>query len=200
MGKNNPSVFVEGKLFNSKDAETLFVPGETKVINDGKDNRFEKCKNTSDIRQCRSPSPPPMAIDGEGLALVFKKIKPKNGTMVITANGQEEFYPDGVAIPQELLDAGAEVISGRMECSENGPQFVPGKVMEIHGIRTFIPGKMIRDEASGELVFVPGKMIDGKNGPRFWPGQVSCNFLALGKMQFLFALKPFICDRKYVTE
>ena len=96
--------------------------------------------------------------------------------MVIAANGQEEFYPDGVAIPQEILDAGAEVISGRMECSENGPQFVPGKVMEIHGIRTFIPGKMIRDEASGELVFVPGKMIDGKNGPRFWPGQVSCNF------------------------
>ena len=71
------------------------------------------------------------------------------------------------------LDSGAEQITGRMECTENGPQFVAGKVMEIHGIRTFIPGKMIRDESSGEMVFVPGKMIDGKNGPRFWPGQVS---------------------------
>ena len=79
MGKNNPSVFVEGKLFNNKDTETLFVPGQTKIVNEGKDNRFDKCKNISEIRQCKSPSPPPMAIDGEGLALVFKKIKPKNG-------------------------------------------------------------------------------------------------------------------------
>ena len=47
------------------------------------------------------------------------------------------------------------------------------KLQEIHGIRTFIPGKTIRDEQTGELVFVPGKMIfDGKNGPRFLPGQV----------------------------
>ena len=44
---------------------------------------------------------------------------------------------------------------------------------EIHGIRTFIPGKMIMDEETQQLVFVPGKMVfDGKNGPRFWPGQV----------------------------
>ena len=49
----------------------------------------------------------------------------------------------------------------------------PLKFQEIHGIRTFIPGKTIRDEQTGELVFVPGKMIfDGKNGPRFLPGQV----------------------------
>ena len=92
--------------------------------------------------------------------------------MVVTPNG-EEFFPEGAVIPSELIESGtAELVSGRMECTENGPQFVPGKVMEIHGIRTFIPGKMIKDEATGELVFVPGKMIDGKNGPRFWPGQV----------------------------
>ena len=136
----------------------------------------------SEIRQCKVPSPPPMAIDGEGLALVFKKIKPKNGTMIVTKEGFHEFFADGAHIPQDLLDSGAEQITGRMECTENGPQFVAGKVMEIHGIRTFIPGKMIRDESSGEMVFVPGKMIDGKNGPRFWPGQVSTILIAMKRL------------------
>ena len=32
--------------------------------------------------------------------------------------------------------------------------------------------RFFKDEVTGENVFVPGKMIDGKNGPRFWPGQV----------------------------
>ena len=64
--------------------------------------------------------------------------------MVVTPNG-EEFFPEGAVIPSELIESGtAELVSGRMECTENGPQFVPGKVMEIHGIRTFIPGKMIK--------------------------------------------------------
>ena len=91
--------------------------------------------------------------------------------MVVTKNGSE-FFPDGTVIPQDLIDSGAELVTGRMECTENGPQFAPGKVMEIHGIRTFIPGKMIRDEMSGELVFVPGKMIARKNGPRFCPAKI----------------------------
>ena len=165
------SIFIEGKLLNVRDkssAETLFVPGNT--IHKGDDNRFEKCANVNALKLTKSPSPPPLALETQGLALIHKKIKPKNGTMVVWDNGSQ-FYAEGSDIPQHL--PGAEFISGRMECTENGPLFVAGKVMEIHGIRTFIPGKMIMDEERQQLVFVPGKMVfDGKNGPRFWPGQV----------------------------
>ena len=106
---------------------------------------------------------------------------------MVTPNG-DEFFPEGAVIPPELIEksGGAELVSGRMECTENGPQFVPGKVMEIHGIRTFIPGKMIKDEVTGENVFVPGKMIDGKNGPRFWPGQVIGKIKKIIKIQIFF--------------
>ena len=124
------TVFVEGKLFSGKGSETLFVPGHTTIINDGQDNRFEKCKNAGEIRSARSPSPPPIAIDCEGLSLIYKRIKPKNGTMLMWKDGSQ-FFPEGVDIPQDLLDSatGAELITGRMECTENGPQFVAGKVM-----------------------------------------------------------------------
>ena len=43
--------------------------------------------------------------------------------------------------------------------------------MEINGFKTFIPGKMMKDE-SGEEIFVPGKVIETKNGQKFVPGQV----------------------------
>ena len=124
------SVFVQGKLFDNKDVETLFVPGNTTAINDGKDNRFEKAKDINEIRTERSPSPTPVAMDSEGLSLVYKRIKPKNGVMVIWDNGSQ-FFPEGTEIPQDLIDSGADLISGRMECTENGPQFVAGKVMVI---------------------------------------------------------------------
>lgn len=124
------TVFVQGKLYNSKDADTIFVPGGTTLINDGQDNRFEKCKEPNEIRSSKSPSPPPLAMDSEGLSLIYKKVKPKNGTMVMWANGSQ-FFPEGAEIPQELIDSGAESISGRMECTENGPQFVAGKVMVV---------------------------------------------------------------------
>ena len=39
------------------------------------------------------------------------------------------------------------------------------------GKKTYV-SFFFKDEVTGENVFVPGKMIDGKNGPRFWPGQV----------------------------
>lgn len=120
------SLFVEGKLFNNKDSETLFVPGCTTIINDSLDNRFEKCKEPNDIRTMKSPSPPPVALEGEGLSLIYKRIKPKNGTMIVWENGSR-FFPEGVEIPQDLQDK--EQIMGRMECTENGPQFVAGKVM-----------------------------------------------------------------------
>ena len=79
------------------------------------------------MRMTRSPSPPPVVMDGEGLSLVYKRIKPKNGTMVMTGENISQFFPEGTEIPQEFIDA--EHISGRMECTENGPQFVAGKVM-----------------------------------------------------------------------
>ena len=46
------------------------------------------------------------------------------------------------------------------------PTFYPKQ-----GVKTFIPGKFLKD-SSGKDVFVPGKMINGKNGPKFVPGQV----------------------------
>ena len=73
-------------------------------------------------------------------------------------------------MPEDL--EGAEVTEGRMEYNKDGPHFVPGRVMEINGVKTFIPGKAVVDD-SGEEVFVPGKMIETKNGPKFVPGQVS---------------------------
>jgi len=72
-------------------------------------------------------------------------------------------------IPKEFISC--ERIPGRLECSEDGPKFVAGKVMEINGIKTFIPGKMLKD-SQGREIFVPGKMINGKTGPKFVPGQV----------------------------
>ena len=79
------------------------------------------------MRTTRSPSPPPSVMDGEGLSLIYKRIKPKNGIMVILGENDSEFFPEGTEIPPEFRDA--EQISGRMECTENGPQFVAGKVM-----------------------------------------------------------------------
>ena len=47
-------------------------------------------------------------------------------------NGSQ-FFPEGTEIPEELMDV--EQISGRMECTENGPQFVAGKVMVNNPLR-----------------------------------------------------------------
>ena len=77
----------------------------------------------------RNPSPPPAVMDGEGLSLIYKRIKPKNGIMaMLPGENNSQFFPEGTEIPSDLMDS-AEQISGRMECTENGPQFVAGKVM-----------------------------------------------------------------------
>ena len=87
----------------------------------------------------RNPSPPPAVMDGEGLSLIYKRIKPKNGIMaVLPGENNSQFFPEGTEIPSDLMDS-AEQISGRMECTENGPQFVAGKVMvcSFIGLGTF---------------------------------------------------------------
>ena len=87
----------------------------------------------------RNPSPPPAVMDGEGLSLIYKRIKPKNGIMaVLPGENNSQFFPEGTEIPSDLMDS-AEQISGRMECTENGPQFVAGKVMvcSFLGLGTF---------------------------------------------------------------
>ena len=87
----------------------------------------------------RNPSPPPAVMDGEGLSLIYKRIKPKNGIMaVLPGENNSQFFPEGTEIPSDLMDS-AEQISGRMECTENGPQFVAGKVMvcSFLGLATF---------------------------------------------------------------
>ena len=108
-----------------------------------------------------------MLVDSGNMSMIFKKYRPCPGVMVKTKNGTK-FYPDG-KVPGDL--EGAEVSEGRMEYGKDGPHFVGGKVMEIGGVKTFIPGKIVVDD-SGEEVFVPGKMIETKNGPKFVPGQV----------------------------
>ena len=108
-----------------------------------------------------------MLVDTGNMSMIFKKYRPCPGVMVKTKNGSK-FYPDG-KVPEDL--DGAEVLEGRMEYGKDGPHFVSGKVMEIGGVKTFIPGQMVVDD-SGEQVFVPGKMIETKNGPKFVPGQV----------------------------
>ena len=87
----------------------------------------------------RNPSPPPAVMDGEGLSLIYKRIKPKNGIMaMLPGENNSQFFPEGTEIPSDLMDS-AEQISGRMECTENGPQFVAGKVMvcSFLGLATF---------------------------------------------------------------
>ena len=108
-----------------------------------------------------------MLVDTSNMSMIFKKYRPSPGVMVKTKNGSK-FYPDG-KVPADL--EGAEVAEGRMEYGKDGPHFVGGKVMEIGGVKTFIPGQMVVDD-TGEEVFVPGKMIETKNGPKFVPGQV----------------------------
>ena len=108
-----------------------------------------------------------MLVDTGNMSMIFKKYRPCPGVMVKTKNGSK-FYPDG-KVPEDL--EGAEVLEGRMEYGKDGPTFVSGKVMEIGGVKTFIPGQMVVDD-SGEQVFVPGKIIETKNGPKFVPGQV----------------------------
>ena len=162
---DNSNEFIEGR-FVKKGEEVLFVPGKTTVFVDGVANRFDTANNKQHVSLQKSPSSA-MLIDCNNLSMIFKKYRASPGVMVKTKNGTK-FFPDG-KVPDDL--EGAEIMEGRMEYNKDGPLFVPGKVMEINGVKTFIPGKMMKDE-SGEEVFVPGKMIETKNGPKFVPGQV----------------------------
>jgi hypothetical protein len=81
------------------------------------------------------------AINEAALSVVFKKAKAKTGVTVMTADGPK-FFPEN-DIPEHLR--GCETVPGRLECFEDGPKFVPGKVMEIHGVKTFIPGKFLKE-------------------------------------------------------
>lgn len=74
-------------------------------------------------------------------------------------------------MPQDIDESAAEIIPGRMECGEDGPTFVPGLSMELHGVKTFIPGKVQKND-DGSETFVPGKEIHTKNGLKFVSGQV----------------------------
>ena len=158
--------FIEGKLLKRGDT-TVFVPGKTSVFIDGVSNRFDKVTDSKTLSLQKSPSTA-MLIDPQNLSMIFKKYRPCPGVMVNTKDGMK-FFPEG-KVPADLEELG-EVLQGRMEYTQEGPKFVCGKVMEINGVKTFIPGKLIKNE-EGEEVFVPGKMIDTKNGPKFVPGQV----------------------------
>ena len=157
--------FIEGKFVKRGEA-AVFVPGKTTVFIDGVSNRFDKVNDNKSLSLQKSPSSA-MLIDSHNLSMIFKKYRPCEGIMVQTKDGMK-FYPEG-KVPADL--DGAEVLQGRMEYSKDGPKFVPGKVMEINGVKTFIPGKLVKND-DGEEVFVPGKMIETKNGPKFVPGQV----------------------------
>ena len=157
--------FIEGK-FIKKGETAVFVPGKTSVFIDGVSNRFDRVNDAKGMSLQKSPSAA-MLIDPHNMSMIFKKYRPAPGVMVKTKDGMK-FYPEG-KVPEGL--EGAEVLVGRMEYTKDGPKFVPGKVMEINGVKTFIPGKLVENE-DGLEIFVPGKMIETKNGPKFVPGQV----------------------------
>ena len=157
--------FIEGKFIKKGDT-AVFVPGKTAVFIDGVSNRFDKVNDGKSLSLQKSPSSA-MLIDPHNLSMIFKKYRPSPGVMVRTKDGMK-FYPEG-KIPADL--EGCEVLQGRMEYTKDGPKFVAGKVMEINGVKTFIPGRLMTDE-DGEEIFVPGKMIETKSGPKFVPGQV----------------------------
>ena len=151
LGEANGSTeFIEGR-FITKNGDVLFVPGKTTVFVDGVGNRFDAAKDKQNATLQKSPSGA-MLIDSKNLSMIFKKYRASPGVMVKTKNGTK-FYPDG-KVPDDL--EGAEILEGRMEYNKDGPHFVSGMVMEINGVKTFIPGKKIVDD-SGEEVFVPGK-------------------------------------------
>jgi len=157
--------FIEGRFLKKGD-DALFVPGKTTVFIDGVGNRFDKISDKKNVVLQKCPSNA-MLVDCNTMSMIFKKYRASPGVLVKTKNGSK-FYPDG-KVPDDV--EGAEIIEGRMEYNKDGPHFVPGKVMEINGVKTFIPGKIVVDD-SGEEVFVPGKMIETKSGPKFVPGQV----------------------------
>ena len=75
------------------------------------------------------------AINDASLSVVFKKAKAKIGVMVMTSEGPR-FFPEN-EVPENL--DGCEIVPGRMECFEDGPKFVPGKIMEIQATSSFYP-------------------------------------------------------------
>ncbi len=160
-------LFIEGRLIRDGEKDTIFAPGHT-----DQDGSFHPAAGPTGMSMRRTPEPGD-SVDGANLAIsINKKTKPKNGRMVKPKDGSGpgRFYADGEEIPPEVL-AVSEVIPGRMEWGENGPAFVPGTSMELNGIRSFIPGKVIMN-ADGSQSFVPGKVINTKNGPKFVCGQV----------------------------
>ena len=167
MDSLDGTVFVEGKLHKGKGDKAIFVPGQ--VAKDGT-NKFVKAEKHADL-VCRKSPEPPLALDGPSLSIVFKKSRPRNGFMITNKDGHSQFYREDEVPPGLESDPNAEIIPGRMECGEDGPTFVPGLSMELNGIKTFIPGKVVKNE-NGTETFVPGKMIHTKNGPKFVSGQV----------------------------
>ena len=63
-------------------------------------------------------------INESALSVVFKKAKAKTGVMVMTKD-RPKIFPEN-EIPADLI--GAEIVPGRMECFEDGPKFIPGKI------------------------------------------------------------------------
>ncbi|TRY61200.1 hypothetical protein TCAL_03203 [Tigriopus californicus] len=169
-------VFVMGRLC-SQEGKTMFVPG--KITNSGDpiasakgQARFEKAKDVSDIVM-KSSSPTEsssLVVDGNSLSLAFKKMRPQKGAMVQTKRGPQ-FIPEDGELPEDRLPGKNSITTGRLECGEEGQVFIPGKSMQLNGIKTFIPGKMVPNE-DGTETFVPGKVIQTKNGPKFVSGQV----------------------------
>ncbi len=182
-------MFVGGRLIEDESGSVVVVPGK---VMEGS-TKFVPCRGPGDMSLRKSPEPGD-CLDGQSLSMAFKKARPKNGIMVKTKDGtsrkvtlwcisfimqmiilieyaSSRFYPDGELLPDVLANC-CEAIPGRLECGEHGPTFVPGKSMELNGVRSFIPGKVVRDPDTGLESFVPGKVVQTKQGPKFVCGQV----------------------------
>ncbi|CAB4061505.1 unnamed protein product [Lepeophtheirus salmonis] len=179
------SIMMEGKLVEVN-KESHFIPGKTVK------GKFAKARRDSQLANIDvGYYDAPFIIDGESLSVIHKKVKPKNGFLVRCEISDRYKFVESVETPEKYK----EILCGRMECGEEGPKFVAGKIMEINGTKTFIPGKVLEDgvfvpvieidggekfipgqimndEKYGIPKFVPGQIINTKSGPSFIPGQV----------------------------
>ena len=170
-------VMVEEDEEEEEDFEPMFVPGRT-----SEDGKFTAAQGPTDMAT-RETDEDMADARLDGLSSVPRQprkkakkasdasSKPRNGIMVTWADGSSEFVADGCEGGCGDLDGAAEIVPGRMEADGSG--FVPGLSMELNGVRSFIPGRIVKDPKDGTETFVPGKEVKGKDGNKFVCGQAS---------------------------
>ncbi|KAI5708585.1 hypothetical protein M8J77_025394 [Diaphorina citri] len=152
--------FVKGQIVLNEYNEKVFLPGETKVVND--EIVFDKYSDMSDLESFSDFENDYNNVmdnlsDNEDTSSIHELF----GHMIQTETSIE-FYPgeNTNGLPNGKL------IPGKILRNKKDIQFVPGTLIN----NKFIPGQMI-DTEDGEK-FIPGQIINTKSGPKFVPGQI----------------------------